>query len=105
MRIQILLRIVRRTVELKFVLFFWQLTWRAMAVAQFSQFFLLSPRGDSILFKDFRGELPKSTAEVFFRNVKFYGGKVQEAPPVFNIDGVNFIYVKTHGLLFVLTSL
>ena len=39
-----------------------------------SQFYVLSPRGDSILFKDFRGQ-HKSNAEAFFRSVKFWDGK------------------------------
>eukprot|EP00954_Amorphochlora_amoebiformis_P003699 287443-Amorphochlora_amoeboformis.AAC.2 len=42
-----------------------------------SQLFLLSPRGDSIIHRDYRGELERSTTEVFFKNVKFYQGKHQ----------------------------
>ena len=69
-----------------------------------SQFFVLSPRGDSIIFRDFRGDIPKTTTEIFFRNVKFWNGKQQEAPPVFNIDGINYLYIKKNGLYFVFTN-
>lgn len=68
------------------------------------QFYLLSPRGDSIIFRDFRGDIPKSTSEIFFRAVKFYGGKQQDAPPVFNLDGLNYLYLKKHGLYFVFVT-
>jgi AP-4 complex subunit mu-1 len=49
----------------------------------YSQFYVLSPRGDSIIYRDFRHDVSKSTVEIFFRNCKFWNGKNQEAPPVF----------------------
>ena len=77
-----------------------------------SQFYVLSLRGDNIIFRDcklakiysFFGflfelclvfkkciyctvdhvDVPKSSAEVFFRNVKFWKGEEgEEAPPIF----------------------
>ncbi|XP_031498652.1 AP-4 complex subunit mu [Nymphaea colorata] len=69
------------------------------------QFFVLSQRGDNIVFRDYRGEVQKGSAEVFFRKVKFWkGDEGEEAPPVFNLDGVNYIHVKVAGLLFVATT-
>jgi AP-4 complex subunit mu-1 len=49
----------------------------------YSQFYVLSPRGDSIIFRDFRHDVSKSTQEIFFRNCKFWKNKTQDAPPVF----------------------
>lgn len=71
-----------------------------------SQFFVLSQRGDNIVFRDYRGEVPKGSAEVFFRKVKFWkeGDEAEEAPPVFNVDGVNYIHAKVAGLMFVATT-
>ncbi|XP_020100461.1 AP-4 complex subunit mu [Ananas comosus] len=70
-----------------------------------SQFFVLSQRGDNIVFRDYRGEVPKGSAEIFFRKVKFWKeDEAEEAPPVFNVDGVNYIHVKVAGLLFVATT-
>ncbi|KAJ3673415.1 hypothetical protein LUZ60_006789 [Juncus effusus] len=70
-----------------------------------SQFFVLSQRGDNIVFRDYRGEVVKGSAEIFFRKVKFWKeDEADEAPPVFNVDGVNYIHVKVAGLLFVATS-
>nr|XP_025610412.1 AP-4 complex subunit mu isoform X3 [Arachis hypogaea] len=70
-----------------------------------SQFFILSQRGDNIVFRDYRGEVPKGSAEIFFRKVKFWeDGGLEEAPPVFNVDGVNYFHVKVVGLLFVATT-
>ncbi|GFP92143.1 ap-4 complex subunit mu [Phtheirospermum japonicum] len=93
-----------------------------------SQFFVLSQRGDNIVFRDYRGDVQKGSAEIFFRKVKFWkeDGK-EEAPPVFvgiykeifvssmfhlpmalmitlNLDGVNYFHVKMVGLLFVATA-
>ncbi|KAJ4834358.1 AP-4 complex subunit mu, partial [Turnera subulata] len=94
-------------------------TWAALTMI--SQFFVLSNRGDNIVFRDSklivpvivvgndvadRGEVKKGSAEIFFRKVKFWeeenGGR--EAPPVFNVDGVNYFHVKVAGLLFVATT-
>jgi len=71
---------------------------------QISQFYVLSPRGDSIISRDFRFDLPKTTAEIFFRNVKFWNGKQQDAPPIFALDGINYMYVKKNGLYLVCTN-
>ncbi|KAJ6730279.1 AP-4 COMPLEX SUBUNIT MU-LIKE [Salix viminalis] len=48
-----------------------------------SQFFVLSQRGDNIVFRDYRGEVQKGSAEIFFRKVKFWkeDGE-EEAPPL-----------------------
>jgi len=72
-------------------------------IGQVQQFYLLNPRGDSIIFRDFRGDIPKSTSEVFFRQVRFWQGKQQgqEAPPIFNYDGLNYIWLKKNSLFFV----
>ncbi|KAK9271463.1 hypothetical protein L1049_027054 [Liquidambar formosana] len=70
-----------------------------------SQFFVLSQRGDSIVFRDYRGEVQKGSSEIFFRKVKFWKEDEEgEAPPVFNVDGVNYFHVKVVGLLFVATT-
>ena len=54
--------------------------------------------------KDFRGDVPRASAETFYRHVKFWGGKQQDAPPIFFIDGVTFMYLKANGLHFVGTT-
>jgi hypothetical protein len=72
-----------------------------------------------------RGDIPKGSAETFFRKVKFWKG---DAPPIFvrswraqssalalaprsqctapsqNVDGVNYLFVKKNGLFFVCTT-
>eukprot|EP01083_Nonionella_stella_P265284 898803_1 len=69
-----------------------------------SQFFILSPRGDSIIRKEFRGDTPKTVTDTFFRNVKFWGGRHADAPPVFLLDGITYLYLKNNGLYFVGTT-
>jgi AP-4 complex subunit mu-1 len=67
-----------------------------------SQFFVLSARGDTIINRDFRQDLVKNTPEIFFREVKLFQG---EAPPIFNIEGVSFVYLKkSTGLYLVMTT-
>uniref|UniRef100_A0A7S1F1S0 MHD domain-containing protein n=1 Tax=Noctiluca scintillans TaxID=2966 RepID=A0A7S1F1S0_NOCSC len=65
-----------------------------------SQFYILSLRGDTIITRDFRGDVVKGTAEIFFRKVKLWTG---DAPPIFNMDGVSYIFIKKTGLYFVAT--
>lgn len=58
-----------------------------------SQLFILSPRGDTIIKKEFRYDVPKVAPEVFFRTVKFWKDG-EKAPAVFNEDGVNYLHIK-----------
>src|SRR5690554_2348795 len=51
-----------------------------------------------------RGDL-RSNSETFFRTVKFWDGKQQEAPPIFNYKGVSYIYIRKQGLYFALATL
>ena len=43
----------------------------------------------------------KNTHEIFFREVKLYKG---DAPPLFNIEGVNFAFIKKSALYIVATT-
>mmetsp|Transcript_13228 Transcript_13228/g.39394 ORF Transcript_13228/g.39394 Transcript_13228/m.39394 type:complete len:439 (+) Transcript_13228:109-1425(+) len=63
-----------------------------------SHFFILSPRGDTIISKDYRGDSPQGAAEIFFRRVKFGGAK--GTPPIFLIGEVTYAWVKKGGLIF-----
>lgn len=69
-----------------------------------SQLFILSLRGDTIIYRDFRKDINKGINEVFFRKVNFFEAE-EQAPPVFNVDGINFIYVKKSDLYIVLVTL
>eukprot|EP00617_Octactis_speculum_P002916 CAMPEP_0185795098 /NCGR_PEP_ID=MMETSP1174-20130828/160368_1 /TAXON_ID=35687 /ORGANISM="Dictyocha speculum, Strain CCMP1381" /LENGTH=425 /DNA_ID=CAMNT_0028490371 /DNA_START=34 /DNA_END=1309 /DNA_ORIENTATION=- len=73
-----------------------------MACCSISLFFILSPRGDTIIAKDFRGDAPPGAAESFFRKVKFWDKG--DAPPVLLIDGVNYLYIRKNGLLIACTT-
>ena len=37
-----------------------------------SQFYILSQRGDTIISRDYRGDVARGTPEIFFRKVKFW---------------------------------
>lgn len=68
-----------------------------------SQLFILSLRGDTIIYRDFRKELHKGINEIFFRKVNNASGD-ELPPPVFNEEGINFIYVKKNELYLVLAT-
>mmetsp|Transcript_11250 Transcript_11250/g.21281 ORF Transcript_11250/g.21281 Transcript_11250/m.21281 type:complete len:448 (-) Transcript_11250:450-1793(-) len=68
-----------------------------------SQFCVLSPRGDTIISREYRYDMPRSTSETFFRAVKL-GIDGSPAPPVFHFDGINYFHLKAGGLLFMATS-
>lgn len=59
-----------------------------------SLFFVLSPRGDTIISKDYRGDSPQGAQEALFRKVK------AGMPPVLLIDAVTYLWVKKNGLIF-----
>merc|ERR1711990_522446 len=63
-----------------------------------SQFFVLSPRGDSIINQNFRHDIPGNAPEVFYRKAKFWKGDV---PPIFLNEGLSFVNMKRNGLWFV----
>lgn len=94
-----------------------------------SNFFVLSPRGDTIISKQYRteradvGAHERSHTEAFFRKIKFWddmslnsgtlmdvepshndeddGGPKGDAPPVFMMpDGLSYLHVKRNGLIF-----
>ncbi|CAM9625766.1 unnamed protein product, partial [Pylaiella littoralis] len=73
-----------------------------MSIAPVSQFFILSPRGDTIISKDYRGDAVPGTTDTFFRKVKFWEGG--DPPPCFTFDGMNYIYVRKNGLLFAVST-
>jgi AP-4 complex subunit mu-1 len=100
----------------------------AFRTTMISNFFVLSPRGDTIIAKQYRndrgdaGAHQRSHTEAFFRKVKFWdeldlipgggadgaAGSTEEgttrkgdAPPVFMMpDGLSYLHVKRNGLIF-----
>ncbi|KAF8070972.1 AP4M [Scenedesmus sp. PABB004] len=68
-----------------------------------SQFFIVSPRGDVIIRRDYLGNVPKTSTETFFRTSKFFKPG-DEAPPIFIVDGVSYLSVKDGGVQLVATT-
>lgn len=68
-----------------------------------SQFFILSPRGDTIVFRDYRGDVPKGTAELFYKQIKSWKDTKGTNPPptLKSSNGLHFLYIKRNGLYFV----
>ena len=66
------------------------------------QFFILSPRGDTIIHKDFRGDGYATQQEAFFHKVKFW--KNGDCPPIFQLDDWIFIFIRRNNLLIVGTT-
>ena len=58
-----------------------------------SQLFILSLRGDAIVTRDYRHDVPRASHDVFFRNLKCGDGRA-DAAPVFHVDGVNYYHIK-----------
>jgi len=66
-----------------------------------SQLFVLAPNGHTIVHKDYRGDVPKDSPEIFLRRVV---EKTNSETPIFQIDGVNYICVRKNGLFFLCTT-
>ena len=89
-----------------------------------SQVFILSPRGDCLISRDFRRDVPKGAAEIFLRKVRFWVQQQEplsaaaaagaagdaaaaagsEAPPLFTAGGLSFAFLRRNGLFFVLVT-
>lgn len=67
-----------------------------------SQFYILSARGDTIISRDFRGDLVKGTNEIFFRKAKLFKG---DLPPAINLEGINFLHLKKGSLYLLATTI
>eukprot|EP01100_Stratorugosa_tubuloviscum_P001396 TRINITY_DN1312_c0_g1_i1.p1 TRINITY_DN1312_c0_g1~~TRINITY_DN1312_c0_g1_i1.p1 ORF type:complete len:444 (-),score=165.00 TRINITY_DN1312_c0_g1_i1:131-1462(-) len=68
----------------------------------FSQFFVLSRRGDTIILRDYRGDTPREACEIFYRTIS--NAKSSLIAPIFNLDGINYFFIKQSGLYFVAVS-
>lgn len=51
-----------------------------------------------------RNDVPRNASDVFFRRVKTWGDDGEIAPPIFSVDGVHYVHVRSGGLFFMLTS-
>ena len=97
-----------------------------------SQFFILSPRGDKLVFKDYRQDVVKNADEIFYRIFKFWGKDSSSAvatsgdasqhhaappsvmshhhavagdcPPFFAERGIFFSFLRKNNLLIVATT-
>ncbi|EPY26138.1 AP-4 complex subunit mu-1 [Strigomonas culicis] len=74
-----------------------------------SQFFILSSKGDKLVYKDYRHDVPKFSDEIFFGKYKFWDGGLHQAPPgecppFFCEQGINFCFVRRRQLFFVVTT-
>ncbi|KAM9209712.1 AP-4 complex subunit mu-1 isoform 2-T2 [Dugong dugon] len=68
-----------------------------------SQFFILSSKGDPLIYKDFRGDSDgRDVAELFYR--KLTGLPGDESPVVMHHDDRHFIHIRHSGLYLVATT-
>lgn len=74
-----------------------------------SQFFILSSKGDKLVYKEYRSDVPKFSDEIFFAKYKFWDGNLHQAPPgecppFFCEQGINFCFLRRRQLFFVATT-
>ena len=62
--------------------------------------FILSSRGDILVNSDLRQDISKNSTEVFFTTLKLK----EQVKPIFNIEGVNYIYLERANTYIVATS-
>ncbi|KAJ8387889.1 hypothetical protein AAFF_G00149240 [Aldrovandia affinis] len=67
-----------------------------------SQVFILSSKGDHLIYKDFRGEASSDVINVFYEMVTSLRG--DQPPVVMSHDGLHFIHVRQSGLYCVATT-
>uniref|UniRef100_A0A8C1BGM4 AP-4 complex subunit mu-1 n=2 Tax=Cyprinidae TaxID=7953 RepID=A0A8C1BGM4_CYPCA len=67
-----------------------------------SQIFILSSKGDHLIYKDFRGEESKDSISVFYEMVTALSG--DQPPVVMSHKGLHFIHVRQGGLYWVAST-
>lgn len=67
-----------------------------------SQVFLLSAKGDHLIYKDFRGEAGRDVINVFYEKVNALPG--DQPPVVMHHEGLHFVHVRQGGLYCVATT-
>ncbi|XP_056592617.1 AP-4 complex subunit mu-1-like [Triplophysa dalaica] len=67
-----------------------------------SQIFMLSSKGDHLIYKDFRGEASKDSINVFYEMVTALSG--DQPPVVMTHKDLHFIHVRQGGLYFVAST-
>ncbi|XP_036380844.1 AP-4 complex subunit mu-1 isoform X1 [Megalops cyprinoides] len=67
-----------------------------------SQVFILSSKGDHLIYKDFRGEASSDVINVFYEMVTSLRG--DQPPVVMSRDGLHFIHIRQGGLYCVATT-
>lgn len=68
-----------------------------MSIAPISQFFILSPRGDTIISKDYRGDSVAGTTDTFFRKASVIGNR--GLPSAVSIRGATGFGSSMHLIL------
>ncbi|KYQ99642.1 hypothetical protein DLAC_03580 [Tieghemostelium lacteum] len=56
---------------------------------------------DVIIYKEYRFDLNKEQCDIFF---KYISSEKNDITPAFNIDGINYLFIKKRGMYFVLTT-
>ncbi|KAM6983846.1 AP-4 complex subunit mu-1 isoform 1-T1 [Tautogolabrus adspersus] len=67
-----------------------------------SQVFILSSKGDHLIYKDFRGEAGRDAVNIFYEKVTALTG--DQPPVVMNHKDLHFIHVRQGGLYWVATT-
>ena len=52
----------------------------------------MSPRGDTLIFKDYRGDVSRNTSEKFWRHVKFSKGEAEPVAQRETPGGAMFVF-------------
>nr|XP_055064581.1 AP-4 complex subunit mu-1 [Misgurnus anguillicaudatus] len=67
-----------------------------------SQIFILSSKGDHLIYKDFRGEASKDSINVFYEMVTALSG--DQPPVVMTHKGLHFLHIRQGGLYWVVST-
>uniref|UniRef100_A0A3Q4GGE5 AP complex mu/sigma subunit domain-containing protein n=1 Tax=Neolamprologus brichardi TaxID=32507 RepID=A0A3Q4GGE5_NEOBR len=67
-----------------------------------SQVFILSSKGDHLIYKDFRGEAGNDIVSIFYEKVTALTG--DQPPVVMNHKDIYFVHIRQGGLYWVATT-
>ena len=70
------------------------------------EFLVLSPRGDTLILKNYSGTATRSSADIFLRHIKTLRSEgKRHAPPVFVLDGITYCHLQMSSMYFLFTTL
>ncbi len=74
-------------------------------MATIQEFLVISPRGDTLITKNYLGTtVNRTTADIFLRYLTKEKSEKRTVPPIFHLDGLTYCHLTLNQMYFVFTA-